>query len=75
MKNEMVEWLLPAGDKSRVHVASALRAEDGRAIPLCQRRPFAWGCEEGRGMAAAEATGRELHARCWALSGLIRADA
>ena len=71
LKEHTVEWLLPLGDKTRTHVASGSCTDDGRPLPLCQRKPFAWGCETGTGLNAALATGRQRHERCWAQAGLL----
>eukprot|EP00971_Amphidinium_carterae_P179409 3558582-Amphidinium_carterae.1 len=50
-----VEWLLPKGPRSLLHVRRPSR-EDGQAF--CQRAPFVWGFESGRGMDDPNATGR-----------------
>eukprot|EP00971_Amphidinium_carterae_P199043 3949992-Amphidinium_carterae.2 len=45
--DETVEWLLPKGSRSLLHVRHPSR-EDGQAY--CQRAPFVWGYESGRGL-------------------------
>ena len=58
-----VQWLLPNGAKSRLHLLSNYDSED-EAIPWCRRRPFKWGCECQAGLESAEATGRRWSPRC-----------
>ena len=65
-----VVWLLPAGPRTgaratMLHLASGIEDEHGRPIPMCRRRAFVWGCQIGRGLAAAEATGLQWHSRCY----------
>ena len=66
---EDVCWMLPAGVKSKLHRSSGLTDQHGQLIPRCRHSAFAWGCEIGHGLAAAEATGREWHSRCYRSEG------
>ena len=62
---EDLEWILPASQKTRLHVSSGLVDDEGRPIPRCRTTPFAWGYEIGTGLSAAMATGRLWHCRCF----------
>jgi len=60
----LVEWLLPAGSKSKLHLCSDQDDEQGHTIPWCRRTAFKWGCQKGMSREAAESTGRDWSPRC-----------
>eukprot|EP00971_Amphidinium_carterae_P126467 2505487-Amphidinium_carterae.1 len=64
--DEIVEWLLPKGSRSLLHVLHPSH-EDGQAY--CQKAPFVWGYESGRGLDAATSTGRRWCTACAARLG------
>ena len=67
LEPEEVEWLLPRGASTKLHLRSLCDGEDGRPVPCCRKNPFAWGCETGAGVASAESTSREWSPRCAAM--------
>ena len=69
-----LRWILPAGEKTKLHVTNGRTSDDGRLIPLCQRQPFAWGYQEGVGVEEARRTGRLRHAPCWGRVGFAEPE-
>ena len=67
-EGEELHWLLPKGEKTRLHRASGLVDHMGSAIPRCRTRSqeaFAWGYEEGRSTSSAMAADRKWCKRCF----------
>jgi len=59
-----LEWILPKGPTSRLHLCRLEVDEQGARLPWCRGSAFKWGFQTGVGVMDAEGTGREWSPRC-----------
>ena len=70
--DEQIEWMLPAGARSKLHLVQSELSGDGQQIPWCRKGCFRWGFQTGLGMNQAEGTGRSWSPRCASELGRLR---